>query len=116
VLIAVIFLWPGAGNLSSVGALMLHGGHCFGVLISFPPRARAALMMLRGDDHKDIRTSRLLSLLLNSSSRCLMLRYVRVGDAGYRLGEFAHGINSRRSTITLGVDGISIFLLILTTF
>jgi NADH-quinone oxidoreductase subunit M len=99
-----------------VGALMLHGGHLLSVLIFFPAAGALALMMLRGDDHKYIRYIVLIVSTAEFFFSLLMLRYVRMGDAGYRLEEFAHWINQPPINYHLGVDGISLFLVILTTF
>jgi NADH-quinone oxidoreductase subunit M len=95
---------------------MLHGGHLLSVLIFFPAAGALALMMLRGDDHKYIRYIALIVSAAEFFFSLLMLRYVRVGDAGYRLEEFAHWINQPPINYHLGVDGISLFLVILTTF
>src|SRR6202165_3183656 len=45
-----------------------------------------------------------------------MLRSVHAGEPGYRLEEFGHWINQPPINYHLGVDGISLFLVILTTF
>jgi NADH-quinone oxidoreductase subunit M len=95
---------------------MLHGGHLLSVLIFFPAVGALALMMLRGDDHKYIRTIALIVSAAEFVFSLLMLRAVHVGDAGYRLEEFAHWINQPPINYHLGVDGISLFLVILTTF
>ncbi len=95
---------------------MLHGGHLLSVLIFFPAVGALALMMLRGDDHKYIRTIALIVSAAEFLFSLLMLRAVHVGDAGYRLEEFAHWINQPPINYHLGVDGISLFLVILTTF
>jgi len=95
---------------------MLHGGHLLSVLIFFPAVGAVALMMLRGDDHKYIRTIALIVSAAEFLFSLLMLRAVHVGDAGYRLEEFAHWINQPPINYHLGVDGISLFLVILTTF
>ncbi|MGB4786446.1 MAG: NADH-quinone oxidoreductase subunit M, partial [Candidatus Acidiferrum sp.] len=99
-----------------MGALMLHGGHLLSVLIFFPAAGALALMMLRRDDHKYIRYIALIVSAAEFFFSLLMLRFVRVGDAGYRLEEFAHWINQPPINYHLGVDGISLFLVILTTF
>jgi NADH-quinone oxidoreductase subunit M len=95
---------------------MLHGGHLLSVLIFFPAVGALALMMLRGDDHKYIRYIALIVSAAEFFFSLLTLRYVHAGDAGYRLEEFAHWINQPPINYHLGVDGISLFLVILTTF
>ena len=64
---------------------MLHGGHLLSVLIFFPAAGALALMMLRRDDHKYIRHIALIVSAAEFLFSLLMLRYVHVGDAGYRL-------------------------------
>src|SRR6059036_1414432 len=95
---------------------MLHGGHLLSVLIFFPAVGALALMMLRGDDHKYIRYIAIIVTAAEFLFSLLMLRAVRVGEAGYRLEEFGHWINQPPINYHLGVDGISLFLMILTTF
>ena len=95
---------------------MLHGGHLLSVLIFFPAVGALALIMLRGDDHKYIRYITLIVSAAEFLFSLLILRAVRVGESGYRLEEFAHWINQPPINYHLGVDGISLFLVILTTF
>jgi NADH-quinone oxidoreductase subunit M len=95
---------------------MLHGGHLLSVLIFFPAVGALALMLLRGDDHKYLRYLALVVSATEFLLSLLVLRAVHVGDAGYRLEEFAHWIHQPPINYHLGVDGISLFLVILTTF
>jgi len=95
---------------------MLHGGHLLSVLIFFPAVGALALMLLRGDDHKYLRYLAIVVSTVEFLLSLLMLRSVHAGDAGYRLEEFAHWINQPPINYHLGVDGISLFLVILTTF
>jgi NADH-quinone oxidoreductase subunit M len=95
---------------------MLHGGHLLSVLIFFPAVGALALMLLRGDDHKYLRYLALIVSAAEFLFSLLMLRNVHGGDAGYHLEEFAHWINQPPINYHLGVDGISLFLVILTTF
>src|SRR6202140_3063707 len=95
---------------------MLPGGHLLSVLIFFPAVGALALLMLRGDDHKFIRIIALLVSLAEFLLSLLMLRAVPVGAAGYRLEEYLRWINQPPINYHLGVDGISLFLVILTTF
>jgi NADH-quinone oxidoreductase subunit M len=86
------------------------------VLIFFPAVGALALMLLRGDDHKYLRYLALVVSAAEFLFSLLMLRNVHGGDAGYHLEEFAHWINQPPINYHLGVDGISLFLVILTTF
>jgi NADH-quinone oxidoreductase subunit M len=98
------------------GALMLPGGHLLSVLIFFPAVGALALLLLRGDDHKYIRY---LSLIVSVAEFIfsLFLLFKAPADAsGYQLVEFMKWINQPPINYHLGVDGVSIFLVILTTF
>ena len=95
---------------------MLSGGHLLSVLIFFPVVGAAALMMLRGDDHKFIRSIALLVSVAEFLFSLLLLRGVPIGSSGYQLEEFAKWISAPPIHYHLGVDGISMFLVLLTTF
>src|SRR5712671_3926962 len=101
---------------SRVGALMLPGGHLLSVLIFFPAVGALALLLLRGDDHKFIRIIALIVSLAEFIFSLLMVRSVPIGTTGYHLEEFLKWINQPPINYHLGVDGISLFLVILTTF
>jgi NADH-quinone oxidoreductase subunit M len=95
---------------------MLAGGHLLSVLIFFPAVGALALLLLRGDDHKYIRY---LALTVSSAEFVLslfLLLKVPISAPGYQLEEFAKWINQPPINYHLGVDGISLFLVILTTF
>src|SRR5438876_773020 len=98
------------------GALMLPGGHLLSVLIFFPAVGALALLLLRGDDHKFIRIIALIVSLAEFLFSLLMIRAVPAGATGYHLEEYAKWINQPPINYHLGVDGISLFLVILTTF
>ena len=95
---------------------MLSGGHLLSVLIFFPALGAVALMMLRGDDHKFIRSIAMLVAVAEFIFSLLLLRGVHIGSSGYQLEEFAKWIPAPPIHYHLGVDGISMFLVILTTF
>ncbi len=95
---------------------MLHGGHLLSVLIFFPAVGALALLLLRGDDHKFIRIIALIVSLAEFIFSLLMVRSVPIGTTGYHLEEFLKWINQPPINYHLGVDGISLFLVILTTF
>src|SRR5438105_1973588 len=98
------------------GALMLPGGHLLSVLIFFHAVGALALLLLRGDDHKFIRIIALIVSLAEFLFSLLMIRAVPVGATGYHLEEYAKWIDQPPIHYHLGVDGISLFLVILTTF
>jgi NADH-quinone oxidoreductase subunit M len=95
---------------------MLHGGHLLSVLIFFPAVGALALMMLRGDDHKFIRSIAMVVSAAEFLFSLIMLHGVPVGASGYQLEEFAKWINAPPIHYHVGVDGISMFLVLLTTF
>jgi NADH-quinone oxidoreductase subunit M len=98
------------------GALMLPGGHLLSVLIFFPALGALALLLLRGDDHKYIRYLSLAVGVAEFLLSLLLLTKVSIGVAGYPVEEFSKWINQPPINYHLGVDGISMFLVILTTF
>jgi len=95
---------------------MLSGGHLLSVLIFFPAVGAVALMLLRGDDHKFIRAIAMLVSVAEFLFSLILLRGVPIGSSGYQLEEFAKWIPAPPIHYHLGVDGISMFLVILTTF
>jgi NADH-quinone oxidoreductase subunit M len=96
---------------------MLPGGHLLSVLIFFPAVGALALLLLRGDDHKFIRIIALIVSLAEFLFSLLVFLKVPIGaSAGYHLEEFAKWISQPPINYHLGVDGISLFLVILTTF
>ena len=95
---------------------MPSGGHLLSVLIFFPIVGAAALMMVRGDDHKFIRSIAMLVAVAEFLFSLLLLRGVPIGASGYQLEEFAKWIPAPPIHYHLGVDGISMFLVLLTTF
>src|SRR5690242_21660924 len=103
-------------NGFGVGALMLSGGHLLSVLIFFPAVGAVALMMLRGDDHKFVRSIAMLVAVAEFLFSLLLLRGVPIGSSGYQLEEFSKWIPAPPIHYHLGVDGISMFLVLLTTF
>jgi NADH-quinone oxidoreductase subunit M len=95
---------------------MLSAGHLLSVVIFFPAIGALALLLLRGDDHKFIRIIALIVSLAEFLFSLLMIRSVPIGTAGYHLEEYHKWINQPPINYHLGVDGISLFLVILTTF
>ncbi len=102
---------------------MLHGGHLLSVVIFFPAVGALALLLLSSDDRKFIRITALTVSVVEFLFSLRMLWYVPAGASGYHLEEFAKWIKISADTTSpawinyhLGVDGISLFLVILTTF
>jgi NADH-quinone oxidoreductase subunit M len=95
---------------------MVLSGHLLTVVVFFPAFGALALLFLRGDDELWIRRLTLVVSTLEFLFSLFMLRGVPIGTAGYSLEEFGHWISSPPINYHLGVDGISLFLVILTTF
>jgi len=100
-------------------------GPLLSILIFLPGLGVLALLCLRSDDHEWIRRLAFaVSLAEFILSLWWLLRGVSLGSAGYRLEEFhkwislgPHGSASQTFiNYHLGADGISLFLVILTTF
>jgi NADH-quinone oxidoreductase subunit M len=105
------------------------GGPLLSILIFLPAVGALALLFLRSDDHVWIRRLAFsVSLAEFILSLWWLLRGVPLGSTGYSLEEIHHWIrlgahNTATQNLTqtyidyhLGVDGISLFLVILTTF
>jgi NADH-quinone oxidoreductase subunit M len=95
---------------------MALNGHLLTFLVFFPGAGALALLWLRGDDEVWIRRFALVVSGVEFVASLLMLRAVPIGRSGYSLEEFARWIPSPAINYHLGVDGISLFLVILTTF
>ncbi len=95
---------------------MALNGHLLTFLVFFPAAGALALLWLRGDDEVWIRRFALVVSGIEFVASLLMLRAVPIGQSGYSLEEFAKWIPSPAINYHMGVDGISLFLVILTTF
>jgi NADH-quinone oxidoreductase subunit M len=95
---------------------LFQGGHLLSILVFFPAVGGLALMLLRGDDHIFIRRIALIVSVAEFLFSLLLLRGIPLNMGGYRLEENAPWITTPPIHYHLGVDGISLFLVILTTF
>jgi NADH-quinone oxidoreductase subunit M len=95
---------------------MALNGHLLTFLVFFPAAGALALLWLRGDDVAWIRRFTLVVSLVEFIASLLLLRIVPSGVSGYPVEEFMKWIASPAINYHLGVDGISMFLVILTTF
>ena len=91
-------------------------GHFLSILIFFPAVGALALLILRGDDHKWIRSLAFGISLFEFLLSLGLLWQAPLGPSGYQREEFAHWIAQPPINYHLGTDGISLFLVILTTF
>jgi len=85
-------------------------------LILIPTVGALALLVLRGDDHKFIKGLALGVSLFEFGFSLLLLRKMDFSLSGYQLEENFHWISAPPINYHLGVDGLSVFLVILTTF
>jgi NADH-quinone oxidoreductase subunit M len=92
------------------------GNHLLTVLTFFPALGALALMILRGDDHAWIRRMALVVGTFEFLLSLLLIPGVPLGSSGYRLELNIPWISSPAIHYHLGVDGLSLWLVILTTF
>ena len=95
---------------------MILSGHLLSVVIFFPAFGALALLILRADDELWLRRLALVVSIVEFLFSLLLVRAVPVGASGYAMEEFSHWISAPPINYHLGVDGISLFLVILTTF
>jgi NADH-quinone oxidoreductase subunit M len=86
------------------------------VLTFLPLAGTAALFMLRADDHLWIRRMALAISLVEFALSLLLLRGFAPGATQYQFAELHDWIPNPPIHYHLGVDGISLFLVLLTTF
>jgi len=86
------------------------------VLTFLPLAGTAALFMLRADDHEWIRRIALAISLVEFGLSLLLIRGFAPDSAQYQFAEYHNWIPSPPIHYHVGVDGISLFLVILTTF
>jgi NADH-quinone oxidoreductase subunit M len=89
--------------------------HLLTVITFLPLFSVAALLVLRSDDHKWIRRIALAASIAEFLVSLLLLRGFESGDAAYQLQEKYEWIG-QAIHYHIGVDGISLFLVLLTTF
>jgi NADH-quinone oxidoreductase subunit M len=90
--------------------------HLLTVITFLPAVGALALLFLRGDDHAWIRRLALTVSAAEFVLSLLLVPGVPVGAAGYRLEEIHTWIANPHITYHIGMDGISLFLILLTTF
>jgi NADH-quinone oxidoreductase subunit M len=95
---------------------MLASVHLLSVLIFFPAVGSLALLILRSDDLSWLRKGAFAISVIEFLFSLLLIPRVPLGSASYQLQEFAGWISAPPIHYHVGVDGISLFLVILTTF
>jgi len=91
------------------------GTHFLSVITFLPALSVVALLLLRSDDHVWIRRIALTASLFEFALSLLLLRNFDPADPGFQLEEF-HDWIGRGIHYHIGIDGISLFLVLLTTF
>ncbi len=94
---------------------MTPGAHLLTVLTFFPALGALALMILRADDHSWIRRMAMVVATFEFLLSLLLIPGVPLGSSGYRLELNIPWITSPPIHYHMGVDGLSVFLVILTT-
>ena len=82
----------------------------------FPALGALALMILRADDHAWIRRMAMVVATFEFLLSLLLIPGIPLGSSGYRLELNIPWITSPPIHYHMGVDGLSVFLIILTTF
>ncbi len=90
--------------------------HLLTILIFLPLAGAAALLVLGGEDRNWIRWSALILALAEFAVSLLLVREFTASTAAYQFEEFRAWIPSPPIYYHVGVDGISLFLVLLTTF
>ena len=95
---------------------MTHESYLLSVVTFLPLLGSLGLLALRADDHVWLRRLALATAVANFVLSLLMLRGFEAGTPGYQLVEFRPWISSPAINYHMGVDGLSLWLVILTTF
>jgi NADH-quinone oxidoreductase subunit M len=95
--------------------MMVPGDHLLTVLTFFPALGALALMILRADDHGWIRRMALVVATFEFLLSLWLIPAVPLGSSGYRLELNIPWIAAPPIHYHMGVDGLSVFLIILTT-
>jgi NADH-quinone oxidoreductase subunit M len=95
---------------------MPYVGHVLSVIIFFPLIASLAILLLNRDDHRWLRFLAFGSSIAEFLLSLFVLPAMWRGAPGYHLEEFVHWMDSPPINYHVGMDGISLFLVLLTTF
>jgi len=90
--------------------------HFLSVIVFLPALGALALLLLHSEDHVWIRRIALVVSVAEFLLSLLLIRAVPIGSAAYHLEERHRWIVSPPINYHLGVDGLSLFLVILATF
>ena len=90
--------------------------HLLSVLILLPLVGSLAILLLGRNDHEWVRRLALATSLAEFLISLFLLRGFDMRTAGYQFEEFHRWISSPPIHYHLGIDGISLFLVLLATF
>jgi NADH-quinone oxidoreductase subunit M len=93
----------------------MNSAYALPMLTVFPALGALALLILRSDDHKFIRGMSLFVAMAEFLFSLVLIPGVPIGSSGYRLELNVPWISSPPIHFHMGVDGLSAFLVILTT-
>ena len=93
----------------------MSGSHLLSILIFLPVAGAAALLLLRAEDHLWIRRVALAAAIGELGVSFKLLWWFDAGTPGYQLEELRNWIGYPVIRYHLGLDGISLFLVLLTT-
>ena len=93
----------------------MHGNYLLSTLIFLPLAGAAALLLLRADDHVWIRRVALAAAIGELGVSLKLLWWFDASTPGYQLEELRNWISQPLIHYHLGLDGISLFLILLTT-
>jgi len=91
-------------------------GHLLSVITFLPLLGVLALLCLGSEDHAWMRRIALVTSLADLLISLLLLPGFRMADSGYQFREMCSWITVPPIFYNIGVDGISLFLILLTTF
>src|ERR1700678_4391114 len=89
--------------------------HLLSVITFLPLLGVPALLFLRSEDHTWIRRIALVVSVVEFAASLMLLPGFRMGEADYQFSEFSGWIGTAIH-YHIGVDGLSLFLVLLTTF
>src|SRR2546422_2486325 len=97
------------------GEQIMNSEYALPMLTVFPALGALALLILRSDDHKFIRGMSLFVATAEFLFSLVLIPGIPIGSSGYRLELNVPWISSPPIHFHMGVDGLSAFLVILTT-
>ena len=94
----------------------MNSAHLLSLLAFLPAVGALTLLLLRGEDHAWLKRLALTISLAEFAISLWLIRGFDSGATGYQFEEFHKWITQPPIHYHLGIDGISLFLVLLTTF